>query len=302
MDQLASMAIFARVVEAGGFSAAADRLGLSRAAVSKHVLQLEDRLGVRLLNRTTRQVSVTDIGRAYYERCVRVMGEVAEADQLVARMHAEPRGTLRVNGPMSFGILHLGAAVADFIYAHPKLDVDLTLDDRFVDFVEEGYDVCVRIARLADSSLIARRIAPARCILCASPRYLAAHGAPARPADLADHRCLVYRYLVNGGEWRLTGPDGTHTISVAGPMSANNGDVIKAAVLEDLGIALLPTFMLAADLQSGALQRVLPDYDPPALSIFAVHPAKRHVSAKVRVFIDFLAARFGPRPYWDHDV
>ncbi|MBM3488059.1 MAG: LysR family transcriptional regulator [Alphaproteobacteria bacterium] len=299
MDRLTSMAIFARVVEAEGFSAAVERLGLSRGAVSKHILQLEDHLGVRLLNRTTRRVSLTEIGRTYYERCIRVLGEVEEADQIVARLYAEPRGTLRVNGPMSFGILHLGNAIADFLYAHPRLGVDLALDDRFVDVVEEGYDVAIRIARLADSSLIARRLAPARCVLVAAPRYLAAHGTPHHPGELARHRCLAYTYLASGNEWRLTGAGGAETVRISGPFAANNGDVIKAAALEGAGIALLPTFMVGPALRDGSLMRVLPGHELPTLSIFAVYPANRHVSAKVRVFIDFLVERFGPEPYWD---
>ncbi|MBF0307326.1 MAG: LysR family transcriptional regulator [Alphaproteobacteria bacterium] len=299
MDRLTSMEVFARVVEAHGFSAAARELGVSKSAVSKIVAQTEERLGARLLNRTTRRLSPTAAGTAFYERCLRVMAEAEEAELAVTSLQAEPRGVLKLNAPMSFGILHLAPALPDFMVRFPDVTVDLTLNDRMVDLVDEGFDLAVRIARLTDSSLVARRLAPSRRVWCASPEYFARHGTPARPADLAGHDCLIYTYTTSGDEWRWRGPAGEGSVRLKGSLRANNGQVLHAALLAGRGIAPMPTFMVGPDLRAGRLQAVLTEYEEEGASVYAVWPSARLVSTKVRVFVDFLATRFGPRPYWE---
>jgi len=299
MDRLTGIEVFVEVAEQGGFSAAARRLGLSNSAVSKHVAALEERLAVRLINRTTRKLALTEAGTAYYERCTRLLAELGEAEAAVSELHAEPRGTLRVNAPMSFGQLYLGEAIADFLELHPHLRVELTLNDRFVDLMDEGYDLAVRIGALADSSLVARRIAAAPRQLVAAPGYLERHGSPAHPAELAHHRCLGYGHEGQGEEWTLERGGERQRVRVAGPFRANNGDVLKAAAVRGCGIALLPTFIACEELADGRLVAVLADWSLPEAALSAVYPPSRRVSAKVRAFIDFLAARFGPMPPWE---
>ena len=299
MDRLTSMDVFSRVVDAESFSEAARQLGMSRAMASKHVLRLEDRLGVRLLNRTTRRLSPTEAGAAFYERCRRIVSDAEEAELSVSRLHTETRGRLKVNAPMSFGYLHLAPAIPDFVARHSGVRVDMTMNDRFVDLIEEGYDLAVRIGRLADSSLIARKLAPSRMVVCGAPEYLRRHGTPATPDDLRGHNCLVYTYPASHEVWRFSGPDRDYAVRIGGNFRANNGDALRAAALRGLGLALLPTFIIGEELRSGGLQAVLTGYTAADRSIYAVYPHGRHLSAKVRVFIDFLTERFGPEPYWD---
>jgi len=299
MDRLAAMQAFARVAEAGSFSAAARQLGMAKSVVSKLVMGLENHLGARLINRTTRRLSLTEAGIAYYESCTRILAAVEEAELSVGRLQAVPRGRLKVNASMSFGFLHLAPAIPDFLAHHPEVEIDLTLNDQFTDLVQEGYDVAVRIGALPDSSLIARKLAPSRRVLCASPAYLDRHGVPQVPEDLARHNCLGYAYLVTGNEWRFRGPDREHAVRVSGNFDVNNGDALRAAALGGLGIAQLPTFIIGQDLAAGTLRCLLSDYVLPETNIHAVYPHNRHLSAKVRAFVDFLAERFGPEPYWD---
>ncbi|MEX2642453.1 MAG: LysR family transcriptional regulator [Acetobacterales bacterium] len=297
MDRLAAMEVFVRVAEEGSFSAAARHLGLSNTAVSKQVKALEGRLGARLLNRTTRRVALTEVGRAYLERARRILAEVEETEHAAGRQHAEPRGTLRLNAPLSFGSLHVATAIPDFLAQYPDMEVEMTMTDRFVDVVEEGYDLAIRGRTMpVESSLIARRIAPERFAVCAAPAYLAAQGRPAAPADLAAHDCLAY---AGTGNWRFAGPDGEVTVPVHGRLRANNGDALRAATLGGLGVALLPTFLVGDDLRQGRLERLLPGWEPPEAGIFAIYPHTRFLSAKVRAFIDFLVRRFNPTPEWD---
>ncbi len=299
MDRLAAMQTFLRVVERGGFTAAAEDVRLSRAMVSKHIQDLEEHLGARLLNRTTRRVSLTEVGRVYYERCTQIMAEIAETEDAVGALQARPRGRLRVNAPVSFGVLHLAAAVTLYMAANPEVTVELTLDDRVVDLIEDGYDLAIRIARLADSSLIARRLAPCRMVLCAAPAYLARHPAPRHPDDLAAHNCLGYPYSQTRGEWRFDSPSGSVAVPVRGTFQANNGDALRVAALHGAGIALLPSFIAGADIAAGKLHCLLPGFDIPELAIHAVYPHSRHLSPKVRSFVDFLAPCYGDRPEWD---
>lgn len=302
-EHLGAMAIFAHVVEAGSFSGAAAALGLSKSAVSKQVARLEDRLGVRLLNRTTRQLSLTEAGTAFYDHCRQLVADAEAAEAAVTHLAGAPRGTLRVTAPMSFGQHHVAPALPAFLDAYPELCVDLQLNDRWVDVVEEGFDLAIRIGQLPDSSLVARRLAPMRRILCAAPRYLETRGRPAHPRDLAGHSCLIYSYLASGRTWRFQGPDGDVRVQVAGPLEINNGDALLAATRGGAGIAHLPSFIASADICTGRVETVLPQWrDPEAGAVQAVFPAARNLSPKVRVFVDFLARHFGPTPYWESDL
>jgi DNA-binding transcriptional LysR family regulator len=293
------MEVFAEVVEAEGFSAAARRLGLSKSAVSKQVGRLEDRLGVRLLNRTTRRLSLTEAGTTFHAACRRVLDEAETAERAVSNLAAAPRGLLKLNAPMSFGFLHLSGAIPAFHARFPQIIVEAAMNDRFVDLIQEGYDVALRIGDLRDSSLVARRIAPCRAVLCASPGYLDRRGRPARPEDLAGHDCLLYANNDTPREWTVTGPGGRQSIAVTGPLIANNGDVLCSAALGGMGITRLPTFIVGPHLRDGRLEVVLPGFPLPDQGIHAVYPHSRNLSVKVRVFVDFLAGRFGPEPYWD---
>jgi Transcriptional regulator len=299
LDLLAGMAVFARVVDAGGISAAARELRLSKSAVSKQVSALEDRLGVRLLQRTTRRMSLTEAGRGFLDHCRRVVQEAEAAENAIGALQGEPRGVLRINAPMTFGTMHLAAMLPDFLARFPLVTVDLALNDRMIDLLDEGYDVAVRIGRLADSSLVARKLAPARRVMVAAPSYLDRRGRPATLGELADHDVLCYSYVPAAEEWRFDGPAGEESVRVSGRMRANNGEVLLAACLAGSGIAALPTFISGPSLRAGSLVRVLPHLERTDFAIHAVWPTARHLSAKVRAFVDFLAERFGPVPYWD---
>jgi DNA-binding transcriptional LysR family regulator len=299
MDKLASIRAFTKVAAHGSFSKAARDLRLSRSTVSKHIIDLERELGVQLLNRTTRSASLTENGQAYYERCRAILADLEEADLTVSRLQAEPRGLLRVNAPMSFGTLHLGRAVADFMEKYPQLQIQLILSDQLIDPVREGFDVTLRIADLPSSNLVARKIVPARRVVCASPSYLERRGTPQEPADLRAHDCLNYGHLATGNQWKLTGPDGDQWVSIPWTLCTNNAEILRDAAVTGRGIALLPTFIAGADLQQGTLRSILTDYKVPELALYAIYPPNRHLATKVRVFIDFLVERFGRRPYWD---
>jgi len=299
MDKLEAMNAFVKVVALGSYAEAGRALGLTRSAVSKAVMELEELLGARLLDRTTRRVSATEAGLAYYESCVDILGRVEETEMQVSRLHDEPRGVLKVNAPMSFGAMYLGPLVAEFISAYPDLKIELTLNDRFVDPIEEGVDVTVRIGDLADSSLIARRLAPARRVLVAAPEYLATYGAPQVPEDLIRHRCLNYGHTTMLQRWHLTHEGESINLAINSVLCSNNGDVLRAAALGGQGITKLPTFLVGPDIKAGRLKVVLPDYPPTELGIFALFAPNRYLAAKTRLLVDSLAAHFGERPGWD---
>ncbi len=290
MEPMSEMVVFSRVVEAGSFSEAARRLGSSKSAVSRQVTRLEGRLGVQLLQRTTRRLALTEAGRLFHERCAKIIREVEEAELAVSHAQRAPRGLLRVNAPMSFGQLVLAPAVPAFLSHHSELRVELVLDDRRVDAVEGGFDVTIRIAdRLPDSSAIARRIAPTRVVVCGAPCYLERRGVPRTPADLASHECLVYSHR---DRWLFRGPSGAEWVGVSGRLRANNGDALREAVLAGLGLGQIPSFIVAADIARGALEVVLERFEERSASIWALYSPTRHLSTKVRAFIDFLAERF----------
>jgi DNA-binding transcriptional LysR family regulator len=302
MDRLAAIEAFVRVAESGSFSKAAERLHSSKSAVSRQVSALEAELGARLIHRTTRALTLTEAGRSYFEQAVRILADLAEANASVGQLQAAPRGRLRVSAPMSFGFLHLAPAVPDFLARHPDVELDLIMNDRFVDLVDEGFDVAVRIGTLADSSLVARKLAPMRRAVCAAPSYLARRGTPASPDELKTHECLCYSNVGMAQEWRFVRADGRPwSVEVRGRLHANNGDALRAAALRGFGLAVLPSFLVGRDFQSGALVPVLEEFLPQDSAVYAVYPHARHLSPKVRAFVDFLAERFGPDPYWDRN-
>ncbi len=302
MDRLAGIPAFEGVVAAGSFAGAARALGLSVAAVSKQVRALEDRLGVRLLHRTTRQVRLTEAGQRFHERCQRILADLEDAEREVAERQATPRGRVRVSAPMSFGQRHIGPVVSAFLARNPDVEVDLVLDDRFVDLLAEGFDVAVRVAELRDSSLVARRLCASRRVLCAAHGYLARHGTPATPDELAGHRCIGYAYMASGCDWPFRTRDGRRLVRVHGPVMSNNGDVLRVLALDGCGIALLPTFLVADDLREGRLEEVLPDQLDGDPAVWVLQPTRRHVPLAVRAFVDFLVARFAGIPPWDRGL
>jgi DNA-binding transcriptional LysR family regulator len=302
VDRFDEMRAFSKVAESGSFTTAAARLGVSASMVSQHIKELEERLGVQLLNRTTRRVNLTETGRAYYERCTRLLAELDEIEHAASDMHAAPRGELRVHATPVFGALHLAPAIADFTRRYAEIAVELILGDRLVDLIEEGFDVAVHVGRLADSSLIARQLAPCRLVVCGAPLYFERQGRPRTPADLAAHNCLTVAGTgsTHYRTWHLATPEGGPLdIAPAGNLRSNSGAALKAAALAGQGLAYLPTYLVGDALQSGALATVLDEYLAPPLPLRALYPHSRHLSAKVRAFVDFLAARFGQEPPWD---
>lgn len=304
MDYLTDVAVFARVVERGSFTRAADELELSRAVVSKYLTRLEERLGVRLLNRTTRRLSLTEAGAELFSASQGALERISEAEASIARLQGEPRGTLKVNAPMSFGILELAPAMADFLRRYSDIHVDLRMDDRPVDLIEDGFDVGVRITqRLAPSSLVARRLSTIQQWVCASPAYLAEHGEPETPEDLTAHNCILYQYAMAANVWRFRAPSGRDVaVAVTGNLRANNGIAEREAAVRGAGIMLTPSFYVSEEVRSGRLQRILRDYSLPDLGLHVTYPKRSHVPPKVRVFVDFLAQHFGKRPAWERGV
>jgi DNA-binding transcriptional LysR family regulator len=303
MDKLNSLRAFVKVVELGSFSEAGRQLRLSRSAISKYVSELEQELGVQLLNRTTRHASANENGQAYFERALSILADLDAADQAVAQAQSTPRGLLRVNAPMSFGTLQLGPAITDFMAQCPELQIQLVLSDDQVDPMQGGFDVTLRIADLESSSLIARKIVAIDRLVCASPGYLKQRGTPKLPEDLRGHALLTYGFLLTGNQWKLTGKDGDdHWIQPQWSLCVNNAEVLRDAAVSGRGIALLPTFIAGDALRAGALRSVLAAYKAPPLTLYAIYPPTRHLAVKVRLFIDFLVARFAGVPNWDRKL
>jgi DNA-binding transcriptional LysR family regulator len=304
MKNLEHLAIFARVVELKSFSAAARHLDMSKSLVSKHVTRLEKSLGARLLNRTTRAMSLTEAGTVLYDHCVHIMEELEAAKRDMGWLHCEPRGLLKISSSVAFGSLHIVPFLPEFLALHPEVKVDMTVTDRFVDLAEEGYDVTVRITQQPTENLVARRLARVSHKICATPKYFARHGIPQTPADLARHNCLTYTSTSSNSlePWRLQGPEGEIVVHASGNLKLDNAEAMSRAVLSGLGVALLPTFIISQDLQAGRLQSVLSGYRPPERSVYAVYLRNRHLPGKVRAFIDYLLGRFAPEPYWERAV
>jgi DNA-binding transcriptional LysR family regulator len=300
MDKLTSMLVFTKVAKAGSFASAAKELGLSRAMATKHVMQLENGLGIRLLNRTTRNLSLTEVGMVYLERCLQILDEIEEMEIAVTRLQTEPRGTLKVNATPFFGAYHLAPAIAAYTEIFPDVNVELVLQAGYIDLIEEGFDLAIHLDELRDSSLIARKLGSSQRVVCGSPQYFRNHGVPKTPDDLRKHNCLVNSSLPPRDQWQFSGPGGeTTVVKVAGTMQANVADALRMAALSGLGLVLLPTYMVGQDIRKGRLQPVLTDYVPASLEIHAVYPHRKHLSAKVRTFVDFLHERFHPKPYWE---
>lgn len=299
MDKFQEMASFVAVVEAGSFVGAADATGLSKAAVSRHVAELEQRLGARLLHRTTRRLSLTDDGQLFFTRAKEMLAAIDEAESEISSRSGEPSGLLRINAPLTFGVLHLAPLWGRFAQLYPKVSLDIELSDRVVDLVEEGYDLAVRITNLPNSQLVSRRLASTRMVACASPQYLALHGTPAHPDELAQHEVISYSYWAARNEWTFTAPnDSLVAVRTHARIHANNGDTCRAAALDHQGIILQPDFLVADDLRRGDLVELLPTYRAMTLGIHAVYPSRKHLPIKTRRLVDFLVEAFAA-PVWD---
>lgn len=289
--------VFSKVVQSGSFSAAARELGLPKSTVSRKVSQLEERLGARLLQRTTRKLSLTDVGAAYYERASRIVADIEEADRTALQMQGEARGTLRVTAPVEFGVAYLGVIFDALLERHPHLHVEVVLTDRVVDLVEEGFDVALRAGRLADSTLIVKKLGAIQRLVVASPDYLARRGRPTSPEDLRDHECILFRAGQEGPVWRLEGPGGVIDVAVSGRFVANNFDLVRDAAIAGHGIALVPASQCCDAIRQGRLEMVLPEWTSPLVQISAVYPSPRHLSPKLKAMLDLLEERFDPPPW-----
>jgi DNA-binding transcriptional LysR family regulator len=300
VESLTDIAIFCRVVDTGSFTKAAEQLQLSRALISKSISRLEARLGARLLNRTTRRLSLTEAGATLFEASHGALDQIEEAELAIAQLQTEPRGVLKVSVPMTFGMLHIAPVIPEFLARHPGITLEMRMDDRLVDLVAEGFDFAIRIASLNDSTLVARRLAPCRFVVCGSPAYFDRYGVPQTPDDLREHNCIIYLYSQPPNVWRFIGLDGVEVpVPVRGNLRVNNGIVEREAAVRGLGVTISPTFHMGELIRDGQLQVVLADYRASEVSIYAVYPQRKYLSPKVRAFIEFLAERFGPEPYWD---
>ncbi|MGF6599849.1 DNA-binding transcriptional LysR family regulator [Paraburkholderia sp. GAS448] len=293
MDKFVSMEIFVAVVEAGSLTAAAERFDISSAMVGKHIRSLETRLDTRLLTRTTRRQSLTEIGRQYYEQCRRILADVKAAESLAEAMAATPRGVLKVTAPLTYGVEIFSPAMTDYLTAWPEVSLELDLSNRIIDLVEEGFDAAVRIGRLPDSSFVARPLKPYRMRACASPEYLARMGTPRTPADLAQHECLGFLHWGREGLWRLDGETSDENQLRAGRFRANNGQALKVAALRGFGLVLQPEALLAKEIESGQLVSVLEAFLPDGSPVHLIYPRDRRATPKLTTFIDFVIERFG---------
>lgn len=300
MNQFGAIPVFVAVVECGGFSPAARFLGISKSAVSKRITQLEEQLGVKLLHRTTRRLSLTEAGEHYLEHALKANNAARDAEDAVAQLQGEPQGRLRINSPMSFGRLHMAPMIPEFLKRYPKISIDLVMDDKVVDLVSSGFDIAIRSGELADSTLIARRLAPLNSVLCASPDYLEQHGHPESLDDLLQHNCLSFSYSNDVKEWTFIKAGSRHQVLVSGNYQVNNSEALRDAVLQGLGIARLTTFVAGPDIKAGRIIPLFSDYQMPAQVINAVLIERQYMPAKVRAFLDFSIDYFGGDiPYWD---
>ncbi|MGZ8191131.1 MAG: LysR family transcriptional regulator [Methylococcaceae bacterium] len=295
MDKLTSMNVFVRVAKAGSFAAGARELGISRAMATKHIMQLEGSLGTRLFNRTTRSLSLTDVGGSYLERCQQVLLDVEEMEAAVTHLQTEPRGVLKISAPPVIGATHITRAIAQFLKIHPDLTVELILQSSPGDLIDEGIDIAIYLGELADTSMVARKLASSSLVVCGSPDYLARHGIPETPDDLLNHNCLVNWSSSPGNKWQFKSETGVAVINVSGRMQANVADAIRTAALDGLGLVMLASYVVGRDIEKGRLKVVLENYTLPPLDIHAVYPHRKYLSAKVRRFMDFLQEWLGPQ-------
>ncbi|MBU3069031.1 LysR family transcriptional regulator [Aestuariicella sp. G3-2] len=301
MENFAAIPVFVTVIETGGFSPAARLLGISKSAVSKRVTQLEEQLGVKLIHRTTRQLSLTEAGEHFYQHA-RIAHEAAKnAQDAVSQLQGEPQGRLRINSPMSFGRLHLAPLIPVFLKRYPKITIDMVMDDKVLDLIGEGFDIAIRSGELPNSSLIARKLAPLNSVLCASPDYLKTHGKPEQLEHLKDHNCLIFTHSNDVKEWAFMKNGTTQAIDIKGNYQVNNSEALREALLQGAGIGRLPTFIAGPDIKAGRLITLFEEYQMPAKIIYAVFPERQYLPAKVRAFIDFAIEYFGgDQPYWDN--
>ena len=300
MDRFGNMGTFIQVVEAGSISGAATSLGIAKSAVSRRLKELEEHLGVELFHRTTRRMNLTETGRTFYHQSVRIMQDVLEAELQTSQAHGTLKGNLKVALPLSFSLMHLGPAINEFLEAHPQIEFDLDFNDRKVDLIEEGFDLAVRIANLPDSSLIARRLAMIQAVICASPDYLQRMGTPLSPDELVSHQCLVYNLMRDFEHWHLHDARGKLIKAKIRPyLKASNGEFLRDAAMNGLGIVLMPTFIVYKEIERGTLIPLLTEYQCPQTAAYAIYPQTRHLSQRVRTFVDFLIKRFEGTPYWD---
>lgn len=300
MDRFENMNAFIRVVEVGSISGAADNLGVAKSAVSRRLKELEEHLGVELFHRTTRRMNLTDTGRAFYHQSVRILEDVLEAELATSQVHGALKGSLKVALPSSFGLMHMGAAINEFSKEHPQIEFELDFNDRMVDLMQERFDIAIRLAKLPDSSLIARHLAPIRTVMCASPIYIEEMGAPQSPNELINHRCLVYNLLRDFDYWYLTDTKGKETkIKIHPFLKASTGEFLRDAAVEGMGIVIVPSFIAYKEIERGNLVPILKEYKPPQIDAYAIYPQTRHLSLRVRAFVDFLVQRFKGTPYWD---
>ena len=302
MDKFEDLQAFVAVVETGSFTAASERLDSAKSAVSRRISALEERLGVQLLRRTTRVLNLTETGRGFYEHASRILADLVEAEAAVQQEHGELRGKIRLALPLSFGVRHMCKPIAAFSKLHPKVEFDLNLNDRRIDLIEEGADLALRIGRLQDSSLIAKRLFDAHAVVCASPHYLSVHGAPESPEDLQTHDCLVYSNLPDPNQWSYVDDAGEErSVKVRSVLAASSGDFLTNAAAHGMGLVIQPTFIASESIRRGSLVPVLTGYEWPLPPAYAVYPPTRHLSYRVRALIDFLAERFSGVPQWDRD-
>ena len=295
-----SMQVFIAVARTGSFTAAAEELGISRAMTSKYINHLENQLDIRLINRTTRQLNLTEVGKAYLERINPILTELEETEQAVAQLHTKPRGILKIMSPPSFGSFHLARIFKDYKEKYPDVSIEMVLTDRNPDLFEEGMDLAFFLGEMNDSSLIARKIATTRIVVCGAPGYLAQNGIPATPADLKHHNCLTLSQRTALSEWKFIIDGKPVSMNPTGNLRTNTADPLRIAAIKDCGLVQLPSYMVGLDIKSGRLRPVLEMYEPPKLPIHIVYIHRRHLSAKVRTFVDFMSAIFQPVPYWDN--
>ena len=299
MDKLISMKVFEKVAKHNSFSAAAGDMGLSKAMVSKHIASLENSLDVLLFNRTTRRLSLTESGAAYLERVKNILADIEETELAVSTLSSEPRGTLKLTAPTSFGAFHLARAIGGYNQIFPQVQIEMFLTERLHDLAEDGLDLAIHVGHLEDSSLIAKRLASTRMVVCGSPAYLENYGPPKTPEDLVDHKCLIFSPRTPTNEWSFKKDNKQFNVRVSGDIRSNIGDALRVASMQDSGLIQLPTYMTGLDIKAGRLQVVLEDYEPPELPINALYLHRKHLSAKVRTFVDYLYEILHPVPYWD---
>ena len=291
MDRFLEMQTFCAVVDSGSFVKASEALKVSKAAVSRYISDLETRLGVRLLQRTTRRLSLTEEGILFNERCRDLLSELEEAENEVSSRGVEVSGLIRVNAPVTFGTMHLAQLWDQFHLLYPKVELDVTLSDQIVDLVDDGFDLAIRIAKLASSSLVSKQLSSTHMILCASPRYIEQYGLPKQPLDLVHHETISYSYWATGSEWHFNGPEGPNSVKIKSWMHSNSGETCVAMAIRNQGIVLQPSFLVADAISKGDLVELLPEYNAMKLGIYAVYPSRKHIPLKTRALVDFLSER-----------